>query len=58
MKRKTPRVKKSDDSCFHDLKIILLNLTAKYFGCNFKFHSNLHFKDNVLKKLRSFYKQI
>ena len=43
--------------CFHDLKIILLHLIAKYFDSHFKFHSNLH-KDNVLKILPAFYKQM
>ena len=51
-------VKKLYCSCFHGQNIIQFHLLAKYFGSHFKFQSDLHFKDNVLKSLPSFYKQM
>ena len=51
-------VKKLWDDCFHEWKIITLNLLNKYFGPSFKFHSNLHFESKLLKDFPSFYTQI
>ena len=50
-------VKKLCDDCFHEWKIIPLDLLNKYFGPSFKFHSNLHFESKLLKDFPSFYKQ-
>ena len=51
-------VKKLYDDCFHEWKLIHLNLLNKYFGPSFKFHSNLQFESKFLKDFPSFYKQM
>ena len=42
-------VKKLCDDCFHEWKIIPLDLHSKYFGPFFKFHSSLHFESKLSK---------
>ena len=37
---------------------ILLHSLSKYFGPFFKFYSNLHFENKLLKDFPSFYKQM
>ena len=40
------------------MEIIPLHLLAKYFDSRFKFYSNLHFQNGLLKNVPAFYKKI
>ena len=46
------------DNSFHEQKLILHYEIEKSFGRSFKFHSNLHFKNNKTNSFQSFYREI
>ena len=51
-------IKKLYDENFHKWKIIPLYLINKYFGSNFKFHSNLSIDKKILKNFPKYYEEI
>ena len=51
-------IKKLYDENFHEWKIIPLYLINKYFGNNFKFHSNLSIDKKILKNFPKYYEEI
>ena len=51
-------VQKLFDKNFHEWKIIPLHLLEKYFGKNFKFHSNLLVKSSSIKNFPFYYQEI